>query len=54
MFGIFKKESELEKLQKQHKKLMQESFNLSKSNRSAGDAKFAEAEAVAKKIEELS
>ncbi|MDC1221412.1 Lacal_2735 family protein [Salibacteraceae bacterium] len=53
MFGLFKKESELEKLQKQHKKLMQESFTLSKSNRSAGDAKYAEAEAIAKKIEEL-
>ncbi len=53
MFGLFKKDTELEKLHKQHKKLMAEAFTLSKSNRSAGDAKYAAAEDVAKKIEGL-
>lgn len=53
MFGLFKKKSELDKLREQYKKLQEESFVLSKSNRSAGDKKLAEAEEVFKKIEEL-
>ncbi|WP_157811541.1 Lacal_2735 family protein [Lacinutrix sp. Bg11-31] len=50
MFGLFKKTTEAEKLQKQYEKLLKESFNLSKSNRSASDAKMAEAEAIQDKI----
>lgn len=53
MFGLFKKKSEQEKLQIQYEKLMQESHRLSHSNRRAADDKYAEAEAVAKKIEAL-
>lgn len=53
MFGLFKKKSEKEKLQAQYEKLMQESHKLSHSNRRAADEKFAEAEAVAQKIEAL-
>jgi len=53
MFGLFKKKNEKEKLEEKYKKLMEESFHLSKSNRSAGDAKFAEAEAILKQIEQL-
>jgi hypothetical protein len=53
MFGLFKKKSEKEKLQEKYKKLMEESFHLSKSNRAAGDAKFAEAEAILKEIDKL-
>jgi hypothetical protein len=53
MFGLFKKKSELDQLREQYKKLQEESFILSKSNRSAADKKLAEAEEVFKKIEEL-
>lgn len=53
MFGLFKKKSEVEKLQEQYKKLMEESYKLSHSNRSASDQKAAEADAVLKKIEAL-
>lgn len=53
MFGIFKKKSPLEKLMAQHKLLLEESFRLSKSNRSASDAKMAEADALSKEIERL-
>ena len=53
MFGLFKKKSEKEKLQEQYKKLLKDSFELSKSNRSASDAKQAEADVILKKIEAL-
>jgi hypothetical protein len=53
MFGLFKKKSEKEKLQEQYKKLLKESFDLSKSNRTASDAKQAEADVILKKIEAL-
>lgn len=51
MFGLFKKKSEKEKLQVQYKKLTEEAHNLSQSNRRAADEKYAEAEAVAKRME---
>lgn len=50
MFGLFKKKTEVEKLQKLYEQLMKESHSLSSSNRSASDAKFAEAEAIQDKI----
>ena len=53
MFGLFKKKSEVEKLQKKYQKLMKEAFDLSKSNRSASDTKYAEADEVQKQIEAL-
>lgn len=53
MFGLFKKKSQLEILQNKYKNLMEESFILSKSNRSASDKKVAEAEEVMNKIEKL-
>mgnify|MGYP006097874533 CR=1 FL=1 len=53
MFGLFKKKSEKDKLQEQYKKLLQESFELSKSNRTASDAKQAAADVVLKKMEAL-
>ena len=52
MFGIFKKDKK-KSLQKKYEKLMQESFDLSKTDRSASDKKQAEAEAVLKEIEGL-
>ena len=51
--GLFSRKSEKEKLQLQYEKLMKQSFDLSKTNRQASDAKTAEAEEVAKKIAAL-
>jgi hypothetical protein len=53
MFGLFKKKTEEEKLQEEYEKLLKESFELSKINRSQSDAKAAEAEEVMKKLEQL-
>ncbi len=53
MFGLFKKKSPIEKLQEQYKKLLEESFVLSKTDRKASDAKQMEAEELLKKIESL-
>ena len=43
MFGLFKKKSEKEILLKEYAKLMEEAFTLSRTNRTASDAKTAEA-----------
>jgi len=53
MFGLFKKKSALEKLEEKHAKLLEEAFALSKSDRSASDAKTAEAAEIDKQIEAL-
>lgn len=53
MLGIFKKKSEKEKLEEQYKKLLEESFKLSTTNRSLSDRKQAEAQEVLNKIESL-
>ena len=53
MFGLFKKKSELDKLREQHAKLLEQSFALSKTDRTAADAKTAEAAAVEQRIVEL-
>ncbi|MFS4468451.1 Lacal_2735 family protein [Maribacter sp. 2210JD10-5] len=53
MFRLFKKKTEKEKLQEQYQKLMKEAFDLSKSNRSASDTKYAEADEIQKKIDVL-
>jgi len=53
MFGLFKKKSPLEKLEDRYKSVMKEAFDLSKVNRSAGDAKYAEADEIQKKIDQL-
>lgn len=53
MFGLFKKKTEVEKLQENYQKLMKEAFDLSKINRSESDSKYAEADEVQKKIEAL-
>lgn len=53
MFNIFKKKSELEKLEITYKKLLEESFKLSHVNRKLSDLKSAEADAILKKIEAL-
>ena len=53
MFGLFKKKSEKEVLQKHYKKLMVEAHKLSTSNRRLSDEKVAEAEEVLKQMEKL-
>lgn len=53
MFGLFKKKNEKEKLQEAYKKLMKKAYDLSTSNRSASDNKYAEADVIMKKIENL-
>ena len=53
MFGLFKKKSEKEKLETEYKKLIEEAYRLSHTDRKASDAKTAEADAVLKKIEAL-
>lgn len=53
MFGLFKKTSELDKLQKKYEKLMADWHKLSTTNRAASDEKYAEAEEVLKQIDEL-
>ena len=53
MFGLFKKKTELEKLQIKYKTLLKEAFELSKTNRSKSDQKTFEAEEVYKQIELL-
>ena len=53
MFGLFKKKSEKEKLQEKYESLMKDSFDLSKSNRSLADQKYAEAMEIQKLLEEL-
>ena len=54
MFGLFKKTSEIDKLQKQYEKLMADWHRLSTTNRAESDKKYREAEEVLKKIESLS
>ncbi|WP_431135375.1 Lacal_2735 family protein [Psychroserpens mesophilus] len=53
MFGLFKKTSEVDKLQKKYEKLMKEWHALSTTNRSESDKKYAEAEMIQKQIEQL-
>lgn len=53
MFGLFKKKTELEKLQEEYKSLLEKSHKISHSNRTAADKLMAEAEEVAKKIDAL-
>ena len=50
MLGIFRKKSKREKLQKQYKKLMKEWHALSRTDRTASDRKYEEAEAILKQI----
>jgi hypothetical protein len=50
---FWKKTSPEDKLRKQYEKLMKEAFDLSKTNRTASDSKYAEADEVMKQLEAL-
>ena len=53
MFGLFKKKTQKEKLQKKYEGLLKEVYELSKTNRKESDKKAYEADLIAKKIEGL-
>ena len=53
MFSLFKKKTQKEQLEETYEKLLKESFKLSTINRTASDAKAAEADAILKQIEAL-
>ena len=53
MFGLFKKKSEVEKLQEKYKKLMEEAYKLQSINRTDSDKKYFDADIILKKIEAL-
>ena len=53
MFGLFKKKSEVEKLEERHAKLLEEAFALSKTDRAAADRKTAEAAELEARIDAL-
>ena len=53
MFGIFKKRSQLDKLQKQYEDYMKEWHALSTTNRAQSDKKYAEAQRILEQIEQL-
>jgi hypothetical protein len=53
MFGLFKKKSELEKLQEAYAAKLAEAHKMSTTNRTAADKLSAEAEEIAKKIDSL-
>ena len=51
MFGLFKKKTELEKLNDQYKKLMKQSYLKSTINRTESDALLAEANKILNQME---
>ncbi len=53
MFSLFKRKSKREKLEEKFKKLMQEWHELSSINRSASDKKYAEAQEIAKILNDM-
>lgn len=53
MFGLFKKKTEMEKLQEKYEKIMKQSFDLSTKDRRASDAKVAEADLILKEMERI-
>jgi len=53
MFDFFKKVDQRTKLEKEYKRLLEESFRLSTVDRKASDLKRAEAEEVLKRMEGL-
>lgn len=53
MFGIFKRKTKIEKLNLKYKSVMNEVYNLSKTNRKKSDEKYFQANEILKKIEML-
>tara|TARA_B100001057_G_scaffold468947_1_gene528693 strand:- start:10057 stop:10227 length:171 start_codon:yes stop_codon:yes gene_type:complete len=53
MFKLFKKKSAVEKLQDKYKKLMSEWHDLSSTNRTASDEKYALAQQILEEIDKI-
>lgn len=53
MFNLFKKKTKAEKLNEKYKKLLEESYKLSTTNRKLSDLKVEEANEILKQIELL-
>jgi len=53
MFGLFKKNSPIDALEKKYKKLLEDAYNLSKVSRVESDKKQAEAQEILEQIESL-
>ena len=53
MFGLFKKSSPKEKLEKKYRDLMEQTHKYSTTNRKLSDQKVQEAEEVMKELERL-
>ena len=53
MFGLFKKKTKAEVLNKKYKKLIKQSYDLSTTNRAESDLKQAEAQEVLNEIDRL-
>ena len=53
MFNIFRKKSELQKMQEKYEKLLKEGYDLSTSNRKESYLKIAEAQNLFEEIEKL-
>lgn len=53
MFSLFKKPTPIEKLIKEHQKIMKQAYLLSHTDRKASDELMAKAEAVLKQIESI-
>ena len=53
MLSLFKKKSPKAVLEAKYKKVIEQAYKLSKINRTASDAKYAEADEIQKAIEQL-
>ncbi|AEH02574.1 Lacal_2735 family protein [Lacinutrix sp. 5H-3-7-4] len=53
MFKLFKSKSKVDKLYNEYRALLEESYNLSFTNRNESDRKKAEAEVILEQIEAL-
>ncbi|NJL75363.1 MAG: Lacal_2735 family protein [Saprospiraceae bacterium] len=53
MFGLFKKKTKRELLQKKYEQLLEESYKLSHTDRKASDLKRAEAEEILNEMEKM-
>ncbi len=53
MFGLFKKKSKIDVLREKYNTLIEETYQLSHTDRKASSMKAAEAEAVLKEIKQL-
>ena len=53
MFGFFKKKTKVELLEIKYEKLQKEAYELSKTNRTLSDQKYAEAQEILAQIDVL-